>query len=94
MKIYSYLDSGYRRARHPASDPHSGARRPVGLPGRPRAGAVGAGLAALLSDPALRQRLASHAKQYVQEEFTPEAARRKLASFYSAMEAKAAEARA
>jgi hypothetical protein len=29
----------------------------------------------------------------VQEEFTPEAARRKLGSFYSAMEARATEAR-
>ena len=40
------------------------------------------------------ERLATQAKEYVQEEFTPEAARRKLASFYDAMEAKATGARA
>jgi glycosyltransferase involved in cell wall biosynthesis len=54
----------------------------------------GDGLAQLLEDPVLRDRLAAHAKQYVQEEFTPEAARRKLASFYSAMEGKVAEVKA
>ena len=34
----------------------------------------------------LRERLASQAKAYVQREFTPEAAHRKLASFYTMME--------
>jgi glycosyltransferase involved in cell wall biosynthesis len=94
MKIYSYLDSGtavlatrLRTHTHVLDD------RSAYLVD-PEPEAFGAGLAALLSDQALRQRLANHAKQYVQEEFTPEAARRKLGSFYSAMEAKAAEARA
>ena len=48
----------------------------------PEPEAFGVGLAPLLGDRALRPRLASHAKEYVQEEFTPEAAHRKLASFY------------
>jgi hypothetical protein len=42
----------------------------------------------LLSDPVLRERLASQAKAYVQQEFTSDAAHRKLGSFYS-MESKA-----
>jgi glycosyltransferase involved in cell wall biosynthesis len=52
--------------------------------------ALGTGLASLLGDGALRERLGRRAKAYVQDEFTPEAARRKLASFYDAMEAKVA----
>jgi glycosyltransferase involved in cell wall biosynthesis len=94
MKIYSYLDSGtavlatrLRTHTQVLDDRSAYLVDPAPEP-------FGAGLAALLSDPALRQRLANHAKRYVQEEFTPEAARRKLGSFYSAMEAKAAEARA
>jgi hypothetical protein len=54
---------------------------------------MGEGLAHLLSDPALRTRLATQAKAYVQREFTPEAAHRKLGLFYSTMESKATEAR-
>jgi glycosyltransferase involved in cell wall biosynthesis len=94
MKIYSYLDSGTAvlatrlRTHTQVLDDRSAYLVD------PEPEAFGAGLAQLLSDPPLRQRLASHAKQYVQEEFTPEAARRKLTLFYSAMEAKAAEAKA
>jgi glycosyltransferase involved in cell wall biosynthesis len=93
MKIYSYLDSGTavlatrlrthtqvlddRTAYLVAPDPE----------------ALGAGLAHLLRDPALRNRLATEAKAYVQQEFTPEAAQRKLDSFYTMMERKAAGAR-
>jgi glycosyltransferase involved in cell wall biosynthesis len=94
MKIYSYLDSGTAvlatrlRTHTQVLDDRSAYLVD------PEPEAFGAGLAQLLSDPRLRQRLASHAKQYVQEEFTPEAARRKLTSFYSAMEAKAAEGKA
>jgi len=93
MKIYSYLDSGTavlatrlrthtqviddRTAYLVAPEPH----------------ALGEGLAHLLNDPGLRSRLASEAKVYVQQEFTPEAAQRKLDSFYTMMEIKAAGAR-
>ena len=94
MKIYSYLDSGTAvlatrlRTHTQVLDDRSAYL----VDPDPRA--FGDGLALLLEDPVLRDRLASHAKQYVQEEFTPEAARRKLASFYSAMEGKVAEVKA
>lgn len=94
MKIYSYLDSGTAvlatrlRTHTQVLDDRSAYLVD------PDPEAFGTGLARLLKDQPLRHRLATHAKQYVQEEFTPEAARRKLATFYSAMEAKAAEAKA
>jgi glycosyltransferase involved in cell wall biosynthesis len=94
MKIYSYLDSGTavlatrlrthtqvlddRTAYLVAPDPE----------------ALGDGLAHLLSDDGLRSRLATQAKAYVQQEFTPEAAHRKLTSFYTMIESKAAGATA
>lgn len=94
MKIYSYLDSGtavlatrLRTHTQVLDDRTAYLVDPEPEP-------LGAGLAELLSDGALRERLAGYAKQYVQEEFTPEAARRKLARFYDAMEAKAAGAKA
>jgi glycosyltransferase involved in cell wall biosynthesis len=59
----------------------------------PEPQALGEGLAHLFNDPGLRSRLASEAKAYVQQEFTPEAAQRKLESFYSMMETEAAGAR-
>jgi glycosyltransferase involved in cell wall biosynthesis len=92
MKIYSYLDSGTavlatrlrthtqvlddRTAYLVSPDPE----------------ALGDGLADLLSNPILRERLARQAKAYVQREFTPEAAHRKLGSFYSMMESRASGA--
>ena len=93
MKIYSYLDSGHGGPRDPAPDPHPGTRRSDRLPGRSQPSAFGNGLAALLSDPSLRARLASEAKDYVQREFTREAAHRKLASFYETIESRAVGAR-
>jgi glycosyltransferase involved in cell wall biosynthesis len=94
MKIYSYLDSGTAvlatrlRTHTQVLDDRTAYLVD------PEPEALGAGLAELLSDQALRQRLGTQAKQYVQEEFTPEAARRKLGTFYSEMEAKAAEVNA
>ena len=58
----------------------------------PEPEALGNGLAHLLSDPNLRSSLATQAKAYVQQEFTPEAAHRKLGSFYTMMESKASGA--
>jgi glycosyltransferase involved in cell wall biosynthesis len=94
MKIYSYLDSGTvvlatrlrthtqvlddRTAYLVAPDPE----------------ALGHGLAHLFSDPSLRSRLAREAKAYVQQEFTPEAAQRKLGTFYTMIESKASGAKA
>jgi glycosyltransferase involved in cell wall biosynthesis len=90
MKIYSYLDSGTAvlatrlRTHTQVLDDRTAYLV------APTPEALGDGLADLLSNPALRARLATHAKAYVQREFTPEAAFRKLGSFYSMMESKAA----
>lgn len=89
MKIYSYLDSGtpvlatrLRTHTQVLDD------RTAYLVA-PNAEALGNGLAELFTNPVLRARLAGRAKAYVQREFTPEAAHRKLDSFYSMMESKA-----
>jgi glycosyltransferase involved in cell wall biosynthesis len=94
MKIYSYLDSGspvlatrLRTHTQILSD-HTAYLV------APDPQALGDGLAVLLKDPALRARLAKQAKAYVQQEFTIEAAHRKLGSFYSLMESKAAGTKA
>jgi glycosyltransferase involved in cell wall biosynthesis len=94
MKIYSYLDSGTAvlatrlRTHTQVLDDRTAYLVD------PEPSALGTGLASLLSDGPLRQRLGARARAYVQEEFTPEAAWRKLASFYDAMEAKVAGAHA
>jgi glycosyltransferase involved in cell wall biosynthesis len=92
MKIYSYLDSGtpvlatrLRTHTQVLDDRFAYLVEPT-----PQA--LGEGLALLLADAPLRERLALRAKEYVQQEFTPEAARRKLTSFYSVMESKVAGA--
>jgi glycosyltransferase involved in cell wall biosynthesis len=89
MKIYSYLDSGTAvlatrlRTHTQVLDDR------IAYLVAPDPEALGDGLADLLSNPVLRERLARQAKAYVQQEFTPEAAHRKLGSFYSMMESKA-----
>ena len=94
MKIYSYLDSGTAvlatrlRTHTQVLDDRTAYLV------APEPEALGDGLAHLLSDPGLRSRLAAQAKAYVQEEFTPEAAHRKLTSFYTMIESKAAGATA
>jgi glycosyltransferase involved in cell wall biosynthesis len=94
MKIYSYLDSGTAvlatrlRTHTQVLDDRTAYLVD------PEPAALGDGLVELLSDPVLRERLASQAKAYVQQEFTPEAAHRKLRSFYTMMESKAGGARA
>lgn len=94
MKIYSYLDSGTAvLATRLRSHTQVLDDRTAYLVA-PEPEALGDGLAHLLSDPGLRARLASQAKAYVQQEFTPEAAHRKLSSFYTMMESKATGTRA
>jgi glycosyltransferase involved in cell wall biosynthesis len=93
MKIYSYLDSGAavlatRLPTHTQVLDDS-----VACLVDPEPAAVGQGLADLMRDPDLRSRLATSAKEYVQREHTPEAARRKLEAFYTTMEARVREAR-
>jgi glycosyltransferase involved in cell wall biosynthesis len=94
MKIYSYLDSGtavlatrVRTHTQVLNDENAYLVEPEPL-------ALGGGLADLLSDASLRERLARQAKAYVQREFTPEAAWRKLDTFYRQMESRAVEAKA
>lgn len=94
MKIYSYLDSGIAvLATRLRSHTQVLDDRTAYLVA-PEPKALGDGLAHLLSDPALRARLASQAKAYVQQEFTPAAAQRKLSAFYTMMESKASGAKA
>jgi glycosyltransferase involved in cell wall biosynthesis len=89
MKIYSYLDSGtavlatrLRTHTQVLSDRTAYLVDPEPV-------ALGSGLAALLKDDSLRERLAAEAKDHVRREFTPEAARRKLESFYAMIESRA-----
>ncbi|HEU4474675.1 MAG TPA: glycosyltransferase family 4 protein [Gemmatimonadales bacterium] len=86
MKIYSYLDSGtavlatrLRTHTQVLDDRTAYLVEPEPM-------ALGTGLATLLKDDSLRERLAASAKEHVQREFTPEAARRKLESFYAMVE--------
>jgi glycosyltransferase involved in cell wall biosynthesis len=90
MKIYSYLDSGtavlatrLRTHTQVLDDRTAYLVDPEPL-------ALGTGLATLLKDDSLREGLAARAKDHVQREFTPEAARRKLDSFYATIEARLA----
>jgi len=89
MKIYSYLDSGTAvlatrlRTHTQVLDDRTAYLV------APEPEALGDGLAHLLNDPRLRSRLATQAKAYVQQEFTPQAAQRKLTSFYTMIESKA-----
>ena len=94
MKIYSYLDSGSavlatRLRTHTQVLDDS-----VAYLVDPEPAALGRGLAELMRDPELRSRLATSAKEYVQREHTPQAARRKLEAFYTTMEAQARRAAA
>jgi glycosyltransferase involved in cell wall biosynthesis len=86
MKIYSYLDSGtavlatrLRTHTQVLDDRTAYLVEPDPL-------ALGTGLARLLKDDSLREGLAARAKDHAQREFTPEAARRKLDAFYTAIE--------
>jgi glycosyltransferase involved in cell wall biosynthesis len=92
MKIYSYLDSGtavlatrLRTHTQVLDDLTAYLVDPDPL-------ALGTGLATLLKDESLRKELAARAKDRVQREYTPEAARRKLAAFYAVVEAGSGEA--
>jgi glycosyltransferase involved in cell wall biosynthesis len=94
MKIYSYLDSGSAvlatrlRTHTQVLDDN------LAYLVDPEPAALGQGLAALLRDPELRSRLATSAKAYVQREYTPQAARRKLEAFYTTMEARVRQSHA
>ena len=93
MKIYSSLDSGAAVLATRLRTHTQVLDDDMAYLVDPEPAALGRGLARLLQDPALRNRLATSAKAYVQREHTPQAARRKLAAFYSTMEARVMERR-
>lgn len=85
MKVFSCLGSGRpllatRLVTHTQVLDDS-----VALLVEPEPAALGEGLARLLKDPELRERLAANARELAQREFTPEAFRRKLLTFYEAV---------
>jgi glycosyltransferase involved in cell wall biosynthesis len=94
MKIYSYLDSGTAVLATKLRTHTQVLDERTALLVDPEPVALGDGLATLLANPSLRRRLAREAKEYVQREFTPEAAGRKLDAFYTSIEALAAGGRA
>ncbi len=94
MKIYSYLDSGSAVLATRLRTHTQVLDDDVAYLVEPEPAALGQGLADLLRDPALRTRLATSAKAYVQREHTPQAARRKLDAFYTTMEARVRRDRA
>jgi glycosyltransferase involved in cell wall biosynthesis len=94
MKIYSYLDSGTAVLATKLRTHTQVLDERTAFLVDPEPVALGNGLATLLTNPSLRRRLARDAKEYVQREFTPEAARRKLDAFYTSIESLAAGARA
>jgi glycosyltransferase involved in cell wall biosynthesis len=85
MKVYSYLDSGRPLVATRLPTHTQVLDDEVALLVEPDPEAMGRGLARLLADPDLRDRLAGNARQFAQREFTPEAFRRKLLGFYDAV---------
>ena len=89
MKIYSYLDSGTAVLATRLRTHTQVLDDQTAYLVAPEPEALGDGLVDLMCNPVLREQLASRAKQYAQQEFTLEAAHRKLGSFYSMMESRA-----
>jgi glycosyltransferase involved in cell wall biosynthesis len=94
MKIYSYLDSGTAVLATRLRTHTQVLDERTAYLVDPEPVALGTGLAKLLQDDSLREGLAARAKDHVRREFTPEAAARKLADFYSTIEARSSEAKA
>ena len=88
MKIYSYLDSGTAVLATRLRTHTQVLDERTAYLVEPEPVALGTGLAKLLQDDSLREGLAARAKEHVRREFTPEAASRKLAAFYSTIEAR------
>ena len=86
MKIYSYLDSGKAvlATRMPTHTQVLDDK--IAYLVEPGTHSMAIGMVELLRDESLRIRLAKQAKQRVQQEYTVEAYRKKLTSFYSVIE--------
>ncbi|HEX6863150.1 MAG TPA: glycosyltransferase family 4 protein [Thermoanaerobaculia bacterium] len=88
MKVYSYLDSG-RAVLATRLPTHTQVLDDeVALLAEPEPEAMARGLVRLLSDPGLRERLATNAKDFARRELTFEAYEGKLLRFYDAIEKK------
>ncbi|HKI03235.1 MAG TPA: glycosyltransferase family 4 protein [Thermoanaerobaculia bacterium] len=85
MKVYSYLDSGRALVATRLPTHTQVLDDEVALLVDPEPGPMGEGLARLLQDEVLRERLAAGARRLARAEFTPEAFRRKLLAFYNAV---------
>jgi glycosyltransferase involved in cell wall biosynthesis len=85
MKVYSYLDSRVPLVATRLPTHTQVLDDEIALLVEPDPEALGRGLARLLEDGELRDRLAGNARQFAQREFTPEAFRRKLLGFYDAV---------
>jgi glycosyltransferase involved in cell wall biosynthesis len=94
MKIYSYLDSERPlvATRLPTHTQVLDAE--IALLVEPQARAMGEGLLRLFRDRELGRQLAASARRRVEQEFTPEAYRRKLLGFYGEIERRIAAAAA
>jgi glycosyltransferase involved in cell wall biosynthesis len=85
MKVYSYLDSGRPLLATRLPTHTQVLTDEVALLVEPEPEAMGLGLAALLEDEVLRERLADNARELAQREFTPQAFEKKLLCFYDAV---------
>ncbi len=85
MKVYSYLDSRVPLVATRLPTHTQVLDDEIALLVEPDPESLGRGLARLLEDRDLRDRLAGNARRFAQREFTPEAFRRKLLGFYDAV---------
>jgi glycosyltransferase involved in cell wall biosynthesis len=81
MKVYSYLDSGRPLVATRLRTHTQVLDDSIAMLVEPTPEGMGRGIAALIADPALRDRLARAAGRRVQAEFSPRAYRRKLLGF-------------
>ncbi|HEX7181185.1 MAG TPA: glycosyltransferase family 4 protein [Thermoanaerobaculia bacterium] len=85
MKVYSYLDSGRALLATRLPTHTQVLDDEVACLVEPEPEAMAKGLVRLLRDTALRERLATNAKEFARREFTPEAFERKILRFYDSV---------
>lgn len=85
MKIYSYLDAGRALLATRLPTHTQVLDDDIAYLVEPEPAAMGEALARLLEDRALRERLAVHAREFAQREFTPRAFEEKILRFYGSV---------